>query len=333
MLKKSFALFAVCLMLASAVPCLAVDQPIAPEYVKGKITAVVVAEEGAFVYDDFDERKAPVSALPYGAEIEIRSLGLGWCSFTLEGFKGSLYIRTNTLSFSESPYGNQIAIVFLQRSKSLPMHKTASTKSKNVTKVPDGQYVVIVERGDDFSLARWGRYEGYLQNDCLSFRDVWEGPVEKSVLRDPNNPDRRTTVNIRSADRSNGTRLKQFPTLRPLTVLQVKDNGWAEVETEDGLHGYLRNTNKGMEWLDLDMDIAFTPVERTETPTEMLARLADEEAARLAEEQRLAEEEAARLAEEQRLAEEEAAEPGEEEPGQDETPEEEAAEEETPGAE
>ncbi len=309
MMKKWFALLAAWMILACSVPCLAADQAIAPTYVKGKITAVVVAEEGAFVYDDFDERKEPVSALPFGAEIEIKSLGLGWCGFTEKDVKGVRYIRTYNLSFSESPFGNQIAIVFLQRSKSLPMHKTASTKSKNVTKVPDGQYVVIIERGDDFSLCRWGKYEGYLQNDCLSFRDVWEDPVEKAVLKDPNNPDRRTTVNIRSADRSNGNRLKQYPTLRPLTVLQVKDNGWAEVETTDGLHGYLLNTNKGKEWLDLDEDFAFTPVFRSETPAEMLERMAEEEAARLAEEQRLAEEEAARLAEEEaaRLAEEEAA--------------------------
>ena len=297
-MKKWFALLAAWMILVCSVPCLAAGQAVAPEYVKGKITAVVIAEEGAFVYDDFDERQEPVSALPYGAEIEIKTLGLGWCSYTEKDVKGVRYIRTSNLSFSESPFGNQIAIVFLQRSKSLPMHKAASTKSKNVTKVPDGQYVVIIERGDDFSLARWGKYEGYLQNDCLSFRDVWEGPVEKAVLKDPNNPDRRTTVNIRSADRSNGNRLKQYPTLRPLTVLQVKDNGWAEVETADGLHGYLLNTNKGKDWLSLD-DTAFTPVTHPETPAEMLDRLAEEEAERLAEEQRLAEEEAERLAEEE----------------------------------
>ena len=167
MMKKWFALLAAWMILACSVPCLAADQAIAPPYVKGKITAVVVAEEGAFVYDDFNERKEPVSALPFGAEIEIKSLGLGWCGFTEKDVKGTRYIRTYNLSFSESPFGNQIAIVFLQRSKSLPMHKTASTKAKNVTKVPDGQYVVIIERWDDFSLCRWGKYEGYLQNDCL----------------------------------------------------------------------------------------------------------------------------------------------------------------------
>ena len=79
------------------------------------------------------------------------------------------------------------------------------------------------------------------------------------------------------------------------------------METEEGLHGYLLNTNKGNDWLVLD-DLAFTAPERHETPAEMVRRLAEEEAARLAEEQRLAEEEAARLAEEQRLAEEAAAE-------------------------
>ena len=307
-MKKLSALLLAGLMLFSAVSCLAVDQPVAPEYIKGKITAVIVEEEGAFVFDDFDERKEPVSALAYGEEIEIKTLGLGWCAFTQPDVKGTRYIRTKYLSFSESPFGNQIAIVFLQRSKSLPMHKTASTKSKNVTKVPDGQYVVIIERGDDFSLARWGKYEGYLQNDCLSFRDVWEDPVEKAILQDPINPERRTTVNIRSADRSNGTRLKQFATLRPLTVLQIKPNGWAEVETAEGLHGYLQNTGKNGNWLSLDEDTAFSPVIRTETPMELLERLAEEEAARLAEEQRLAEEEAARQAEEAAQAEAEDAE-------------------------
>ena len=76
MLKKWIAVFAACLMLFSAVPGLAADEPIAPTYVKGKITAVVAAEDGAFVYDDFDEWKDPVDALPYGAEIEIKTLGL-----------------------------------------------------------------------------------------------------------------------------------------------------------------------------------------------------------------------------------------------------------------
>ena len=296
LVKKMLAALTALLLLSSAA-CLAVEQPVAPTYVKGKITAVVVAEEGAFIYDDFDERKAPVSALPYGAEIEIKTLGLGWCAFTLPDVKGTRYIRTKYLSFSESPYGNQIAIVFLQRSKSLPMHQTANTKSKSITKVPDGQYVVIIERGDDFSLCRWGKYEGYLQNDCLSFRDVWEDPIEKAILRDAVKPERRTTVNIRSADRTSGNRLKQFPTLRGLTVLQVKSNGWAEVETDEGLHGYLQNTYKDGEWLVLPDD-AFSEVEYDETPLELLARLADEEEERLREAQRLAEEEAERLAQE-----------------------------------
>ena len=49
MLKKWTALLAAWLILACCVPCLAADQAVAPTYVKGKITAVVVAEEGAFV--------------------------------------------------------------------------------------------------------------------------------------------------------------------------------------------------------------------------------------------------------------------------------------------
>ena len=301
-MKKFCAVLLAALILLPACACLAAEEPIAPEYVKGKIKAVVAAEEGAFVYDDFDEHLEPVSALPYGTEIEIKTLGLGWCAFTQPDVKGNRYIRTKYLSFSEAPYGNQIAIVFLKRSKNLPMHKTASTKSGSVTKIPDGQYVVILERGDTFSLALWGKYQGYLQNECLSFRDFWEDPVEKAVLKDPINPDRRTTVNIRSADRTNGNRLKQYPTLRPLTVLQIKSNGWAEVETEDGLHGYLLNTNKkGGEWLNLaEEEDAFVPVIHAETPAEMLERLAAEEAERLAEEEaaRLAEEEAAAQADE-----------------------------------
>ena len=303
-MRKTICLILALALLMPAAGALAVDQPVAPEYIQGKITAVVVAEEGAYVYDDFDERKAPVGALPFLAEVEIKTLGLGWCCIAQEGVQGKRYIRTYNLSFSDAPYGNQLAIVFLQRSKSLPMHREPSTKSKNVTKVPDGQYVVILERGDDFSLARYGRYEGYLQNDCLSFRDVWKTPVEKAVLQDPNNPARRTTVNIRSADRTSGVRLKQYPTLRPLTVLQIKENGWAEVETEDGLHGYLNNVNnKGGTWLVMDEN-AFSLASPEETPEQLMARLAEEEAQRLAEEEakRLAEEEAKRLAEEEAAA-------------------------------
>ena len=241
----------VCLLFSCAV--IAEEAVVAPEVVAGKIMGYVVNDEGAAVYDDIFSQGAtmePVETIEYGTEIEIQTLGLGYCRIKRDS-KDHLYVRTSDLSFSNEAYGDQLAIAFLKNSKYLPMHKNASTKSSRVDSIPDGSYMVVLEKGQTFSRVLYGKHDGYVQNSYLSFRSAWEEQPGRALLRDPKKPQRHTTVNLRSANASNGKKVAVVPTydktrkaISVVTLLQIKGD-WAEIETEKGLHGYLK-----AEWIE-----------------------------------------------------------------------------------
>ena len=258
MKRKFFSLLLVTAMFLGTA-AMAEPSAIAPELVAGKIMAYVINEDGAKVYRDvFVEGSdlTPVDTVAYGTEIDIRTLGLGYCRLRTDT-KDLLYVRTEDLSFSNEAFGDQLAIVFLKRTKNLPLHKTASANSKTLTKVPDGSYVAVLEKGDDFSRVLYGKYDGYLQNAYLSFRSAWTGDIQRGQLRDPNKPKRKTTVNLRSDYSLNGKKVAVVRTLQQVTVLQLMGD-WAEIETDKGLHGYLK-----ADWLEIT-----EPLPETEEATE-----------------------------------------------------------------
>ena len=244
----------VCVLLLFACAAVAESTPVAPEVVAGKIMGYVINSEGAKVYHDVftaDATHETEDTIEYGKEVDIKTLGLGYCQLRTEDDQ-LLYVRTRDLSFSNEPFDGQLAIVFLKRSNKLPLHKTASANSKRITDVPDGSYVVVLEKGDSFSRVLYGKYEGYLQNSYLSFRIAWQDDVTQAVLRDPKNPKRKTSINLRSADTMNGKKVAVVPTWDKkaktntiLTVLQIKGD-WAEVETAKGIHGYMK-----ADWLEM----------------------------------------------------------------------------------
>ena len=261
--------------------------PIAPEVVSGRIMAYVINDEGAEVFGDIYEQGAslePVETIPYGTEIEIRILGLGYCRLRRDTNE-VLYVRTRDLSFSEEPFEDQLAVVFVKRSNKLPLHRTASAKSKTLTTVPDGTYVVVLEKGDTFSRVLYGKYDGYLQNAYLSYRVAWQEDPQQAILRDPNNAKRIATVSLRSADSLNGKKVTTLPTFKKGTknpyvvqVLQFKGE-WAEIETEKGVHGYLK-----AEWVELTEPQPVEPEEEKaeeipEAPEDKDEDTADEQAA------------------------------------------------------
>lgn len=209
--------------------------PLAPKHEKGKMNAVVINENGTSLYSAMDATGTEKKSLDYGAEVVVSQLGLGWCLIKEKNEK--LYVRTSDIAFSGLTYDNQIAIVHLKNSSQLPLHKEASAKSKSLKKIPNGTYVVVLEKGTDFSLVVVGGKEGYLQNDYLSFREAWQGEVTYGVLQDPDKPTRKTTVNMRSANAENGKKIKALKTGTAITVLNISGD-WAEIEL-NGMHGYV----------------------------------------------------------------------------------------------
>ncbi len=285
-------LLCACLLFGCA--AIAEETVVAPEVVAGKIMGYVINSDGAAVYEDIFSQEAtmePVETIAYGTEVEIQTLGLGYCRLHRDD-KAHMYVRTCDLSFSNEAFEDQLAIVFLKRSKYLPLHKNASTKSNRVVNVPDGSYVVVLEKGDTFSHVLYGKHTGYLQNSYLSFRVAWQDQVGRVLLRDPKKPQRHTTVNLRSANSANGKKVAVVPTydktrkaITVLTLLQIKGD-WAEIETEKGLHGYLK-----ADWLE-ELEPAAPAVEDAEL----------EEGAAMAEAEPADDEEAADAAEELELA-------------------------------
>ena len=233
MMKRRFVCILMCALLLLSCTAVAEQTAIAPEVVPGRIMGYVINNEGAEVYEDIYSAEAtmePVKTYEYGTEIEIQKLGLGYCRVRSDDNK-VLFVRTRDLSFSNEPFGSQLAIVFVKRSKVLPLHKTDSAKSKRVTDVPDGSYVVVLEKGATFSHVLYGKYDGYLQNAYLSFREAWPDDVQQAILRNPDQPKRHMTINLRSADSLNGKKVTTLPTYNKktksntiLTVLQIKDN-------------------------------------------------------------------------------------------------------------
>ena len=263
--RISALLLCVCLLLSCA--AVAEETVVAPEVVAGKIMGYVVNAEGADVYEDIFSQGAtmePVETIAYGTEVEIQTLGLGYCRLKRES-KDHLYVRTSDLSFSNEPYGSQLAIVFLKNSKYLPLHKNANTKSRRIVSIPDGSYVVVLEKGETFSRVLYEKHDGYVQNSYLSFREAWKDQLGRALLRDPKKPQRHTTVNLRSANAGTGKKVAVVPTwdktrkaITVLTLLQIKGD-WAEIETEKGLHGYLK-----AEWVE-----ALEPAEVVEEDVEL----------------------------------------------------------------
>ena len=209
--------------------------PLAPKHEKGKLNAVVVNENGTALFSSMDAAGTEAKTLEYGDELVVSQLGLGWCMIKEKNEK--LYVRTMDIAFSDVAYDSQLAIVHLKNSSQLPLHKEASAKSKTLKKIPNGTYVVVLEKGTDFSLVVTGGKEGYLQNDYLSFRAAWVGDVAKGVLQDPDKPTRKTTVNMRSANTENGKKIKAIKTGTEVTVLNIS-GAWAEIEL-NGMHGYV----------------------------------------------------------------------------------------------
>ena len=297
MRKYRFASLLLCAFLLISCTAVAEQTAIAPEVVAGKIMGYVINNDGAAVYENIYAEGAsmePVETIAYGTEVEIQTLGLGYCRLHREN-KEFFYVRTKDLSFSNEPFTNQIAIVFVKRSNKLPLHRTASTKSGHAADVPDGSYVVVLEKGDTFSHVLYKKYggkvyEGDLQNAYLSFRETWTDDVFQAVLHDPAKPKRKTSINMRSSNSAKGKKVSVIPTYDKarkgstiLTVLQIKDD-WAEVETEKGLHGYIKAS-----WVEATQP---APVEETE------AAAAEETEAAVEETETTAAEEAETAAEE-----------------------------------
>lgn len=253
-MKRKILCMLLALLFTASVSAWAETVPVAPETAAGHIMAYVVNDAGAEVLKGVYDQGAAmetVETIPYGTEIDIRTLGLSYCRLRRDG-KEELYVRTRDLSFSAEPFEGQLAVVFTKRDKYLPMHKTASAKSKRVVNVPDGSYVVALEKGDTFSRVLYGKYDGYLQNSYLSFRVAWQEDAQQAILRDPKNEKHVTTVNLRSADSPNGKKVTTLPTFQkgtrnPYVVMVLQYKGeWAEIETKDGIHGYLKG-----EWTEL----------------------------------------------------------------------------------
>ena len=283
MMKRRFVCILMCALLLLSCTAVAEQTAIAPEVVPGRIMGYVINNEGAEVYEDIYSAEAtmePVKTYEYGTEIEIQKLGLGYCRVRSDDNK-VLFVRTRDLSFSNEPFGSQLAIVFVKRSKVLPLHKTDSAKSKRVTDVPDGSYVVVLEKGATFSHVLYGKYEGYLQNAYLSFREAWPDDVQQAILRNPDQPKRHMTINLRSADSLNGKKVTTLPTYNKktksntiLTVLQIKGE-WAEIEADKTgkgiysyIHGYLKSS-----WVE-----ALEPAPAAETEKEPEGETKPEEA-------------------------------------------------------
>ena len=220
---------------ASETPEPAPTPSITPAPKTGKMCAVVSNEDGTAVYKTMDETGEAVKTLAYAEQIEVSQLGLGWCMYKDGGEKR--YVRTRDLVFGSAPMDSQIAIVHLKNSSKLPLHKEASSKSKTLKKIANGTYVAVLEKGQEYSRVIAAGKEGYLQNKYLSFRTLWQDDVYQAKLQDPDKPTRKTTVNLRSANTSNGKKIKALKTGLTVTVLNVNGE-WAEIEL-DGIHGYV----------------------------------------------------------------------------------------------
>ncbi len=124
-----------------------------------------------------------VTRMPNGAQVTVLGTMNSWThiqytadGITYEGWASSDYItdtdeedKPDTVPTAAPIEGDEAVATVTTSGSTLRMRAEPSTSSDVVTKIPNGTDVVVLNKGDEWSLCQYGDSVGYCSNDYLTF--------------------------------------------------------------------------------------------------------------------------------------------------------------------
>lgn len=200
---------------------------------EAKAEAIVTSQSGTGMFELPSHESSVLSQLEAGSVLTLVLLGQSWCKVSNGSQEG--YAPTSALSFAFGAAQPALAIVVAPNGK-LTLRAEMTTKSKALATIRSGRAVLLLARGEKFSLVRHEGEEGYVLSEFLKEVPVNEqlgtytGVVSLVSTREAN-------VRLRGEPGKNAPVYTSVRSGNGLVVLDIQD-GWAQVEYE-GYHGYM----------------------------------------------------------------------------------------------
>lgn len=200
---------------------------------EAKAEAVVMSPEGLKVMDTPSLSGVELAELDAGTILNLLILGQTWSKVQSGDILG--YVPSNGLVFGFGTSQPVLAIAVAPNGK-LTLRAEMTTKSKAIDTISSGQAVLLLAKGETFSLVRYQDKEGYMLTQHLN-----EVPVntETGTYTEVISLDSKRVANVRlrAEPKKTAAVYTSVKSSNFLVVLSVSD-GWAEVEYE-GFHGYM----------------------------------------------------------------------------------------------
>ena len=198
-----------------------------------KAEAVVTAMDGVSLYVQPSLESDALQTLAAGSVVTLLKLNFAWSRVQSAGAEG--YVPTHALSFGYGSPQPGLAKVTAPGGK-LTLRADMTTKSKALGTIPSGRAVILLARGETFSLVRFEGKEGYALTVHLK---EMPASTELGTLTQVHSltEDRVANVRVRSAGDRKGREYTKIRAGLHVVVLEYAD-GWAMVEAE-GYHGYM----------------------------------------------------------------------------------------------
>ena len=198
-----------------------------------KAEAVVLKEGGSSLFELPATESAVLEPLDPGSVLTLVLLGQTWCKVKTPGHEG--YVPTQDLGFAFGDVQTGIAVVTAPGGK-LTLRSEMSTKSKALNSVPSGRAVLLLAKGDNFSLVRFEGKEGYVLTAHI--KEVEPSATLGTYTQVKSLDEKReANVRLRAEPKRNATEYTKVKSGLSLVVLEVKED-WSQVEYE-GYHGWM----------------------------------------------------------------------------------------------
>jgi SH3-like domain-containing protein len=198
-----------------------------------KAEAIVTAAEGTALFQQPSTESSILAQLQAAQVVSLTILGRTWSKVKSGELEG--YVPTYTLSFSFGSPQPGIALITAPGGR-LTLRPEMTTKSKSLGSIPSGRAVLLLAKGETFSLIRYGAKEGYILTRYLKevFPDTALGQLTSVISIVAS---REANVRLRAEPSKKGEVYTMVNSGNSVVVISRAD-GWAMVEYE-GFHGYM----------------------------------------------------------------------------------------------
>ena len=200
---------------------------------EAKPEAIVLKEGGLSLFELPATESSVLDQLEAGSVLTLVILGQTWCKVKTPGHEG--YVPTQGLGFAFGGAQTGIAIVTASGGK-LTLRAEMTTKSKALATIKSGRAVLLLAKGEVFSLVRFEGKEGYVLTAHIKEVEPSASLGTYTQVTSPHK-DREANVRLRAEPKKNATEYTKVKSGLSLVVLDRKDD-WAQVEYE-GYHGWM----------------------------------------------------------------------------------------------